>query len=501
MITIADGKNNDWAGMSLEDLAYGNSMDADFTLRLFKVMKPEADATGVYLVYEKVLQDALSILSEVEFFGIKIDDQVVADLDVKLQSELKDLEVLIQEASPVKPINISSNADLIRVLFTSEGFSEKAFKRTKKTKAPSTKEDHLLMVKHAAKNNKTAPFIDLVLAYKERAKQHKTYVMGVKAAVAYNGESRVYSNYNFGDVVTGRLSCSKYSVNDDAKGISFHTLPRKTGVNIRAMMRADGDMYFITADFSQMELRILAQCSRDENLLKAFNSGEDLHSFTASLVFGKPTYQVTEEERQIAKSVSFLIVYGGGPRKLAEQIGQSMEYCKGIFDTYESLFPRVFKWIEQVHKGVQKNKHATSLFGRRRHLKNIDSPNKFYQYRAQRQGMNFVIQSSASDIMLHSIIQLVRKIKLRGLNAQMLATVHDSVELQCSEKDLDAVLQLVRETLTSTKELKRAIGLDFIVPFVVDIEVGRSFGFGVRAKFDSGKISNLPQIIKENEAS
>ena len=321
----------------------------------------------------------------------------------------------------------------------------------------------------------------------------------MEKAVAYNEDGRVYSSYNFGNVVTGRLSCSTYSVGKERKGISFHTLPRpdeNDAVNLRSMMTADEDKVFVAADFSQAELRVLAQCCKDKNLIEAFNTGQDLHRFTASLVFGKKPEDVTKQERQIAKSVSFLIVYGGGPNKLAEQIGKDIGYCKNIFRAYQDSFPKVFDWINFVHKFVKANGYAVSIFGRRRHLPNVKSPNRKYQYRALRQGMNFVIQSSASDLMLHSILRLNKYLAATGLDAQILATVHDSVEVQCSRKDLSKTVELMKYVLQSTDDFKGLYGLDFIVPFEVDVEAGKSFGDMIDVEFDSaGQFLNKKEII------
>ena len=375
----------------------------------------------------------------------------------------------------------------------------KATDFSKKTKAPSITEAHLTSVAATATGD-AKEYIDLLLKYKARIKQHKTYVKGVEKAVAYNEDGRVYSSYNFGNVVTGRLSCSTYSVSPKhRKGISFHTLPRpdeNDPVNLRSMMVADDDKVFVAADFSQAELRVLAQCCKDANLIEAFNSGQDLHSFTASLVFGKDAKDVTKQERQIAKSVSFLIVYGGGPNKLAEQIGKDVGYCKNIFRAYQDSFPKVFNWINFVHKFVRQHGYAVSIFGRRRHLPNVKSPNRRYQYRALRQGMNFVIQSSASDLMLHSILRLQKYFDATGLDAQILATVHDSVEVQCSKKDLKKTTELMRYVLENTDDFKELYALDFVVPFSVDVEAGKSFGDMIEADFnEDGHLLNEAEVL------
>jgi len=498
VLTVTDGGTFDWANMPLDDMALGNAMDADFTLRAYNAMHSDMTKKNVHHVYEKLLKKILVVASDIEHRGILVDTQCVKDFDVLLTKEIGELETKLSELSVIADVNPKSNADMGLLLFTKEGFGLRAIEFSKKTKAPSITEAHLKKVAVTAQGN-AKEYIELLLKYKGRVKQHKTYVKGVEKATAYNEDGRVYSSYNFGNVVTGRLSCSTYSVGKDRKGISFHTLPRPDEddpINLRSMMTADEDKVFVAADFSQAELRVLAQCCKDKNLIEAFNSGQDLHRFTASLVFGKDPNDVTKQERQIAKSVSFLIVYGGGPNKLAEQIGKSVGYCKNIFRAYQDAFPKVFDWINFVHKFVKSNGYAVSIFGRRRHLPNVTSPNRKYQYRALRQGMNFVIQSSASDLMLHSILRLEKYLKATGLDAQILATVHDSVEVQCSKKDLSKTVELMKYVLQSTEDFKTLYGLDFIVPFEVDVEAGKSFGNMLDVEFDStGHFLNKDEII------
>ena len=498
MLTVTDGGAFDWANMPLDDMALGNAMDADFTLRAYNAMTSDMKGKGVNHVYDKLLRDILVVASNIEHKGILVDGDCVKKFDVLLTKEVGELYTKLSELSVIDGVNPNSNADMGLLLFTKEGFGLRALEFSKKTKAASITEAHLKKVAVTAKGD-AKEYIELLLKYKGRMKQHKTYVKGVEKAVAYNEDGRVYSSYNFGNVVTGRLSCSTYTVGKERKGISFHTLPRpdeSDAVNLRSMMTADDDKVFVAADFSQAELRVLAQCCKDKNLIEAFNSGQDLHRFTASLVFGKDPDKVTKQERQIAKSVSFLIVYGGGPNKLAEQIGKDIGYCKNIFRAYQDSFPKVFEWISFVHKFVKANGYAVSIFGRRRHLPNVTSPNRKYQYRALRQGMNFVIQSSASDLMLHSILRLNKYLAATGIDAQILATVHDSVEVQCSRKDLSKTVELMKYVLQSTDEFKGLYGLDFVVPFEVDVEAGKSFGDMIDVKFNpAGQFLNNDEII------
>ena len=498
MLTVNNPGTHDWANMPLDDLAHGNAMDCDFTLRAFNILNDQMKTKGVNHVYNNLLRDILVILASVENYGIKVDTQYLETLDDDLIREIMELAEKLEDLSPRDDINPNSTIEMGSLLFTSEGFNLTPTEFSEKTKMPQISESHLTSVKEMTDNKKAIEFIETLLKYKYRTKQHKTYVTGVRKAVEYNDDGRIYSNYNFATVVTGRLSCSTYSAGKNKKGVSFHTLPRSDGndpINIRNLMSADKDKVFLAADFSQAELRVLAQCCKDKNLIKAFNSGEDLHRFTASLVFGKPISDITKEERQIAKSVSFLIVYGGGPNKLSQQIGRSVKYCRTIFKAYEDAFPKVFKWIKRVHKFIRENGYAVSIFGRRRHLPNVKSPIRKYQFRALRQGMNFVIQSSALDLMLHSIRRLYKYREATGIDFDILATVHDSVEVQCAHKDMEKVATLLKVVLPMTSDFKDMYNLDFIVPFEVDVEVGTSFGNLTEAEFGrSGVLSNAPQL-------
>ena len=502
MLTVTKQSKKDpdfWANMPLDDLAFGNAMDCDFTLRAYHTLQKEMKEKRVDKVYDNLLKDILVILGMVENYGIRVDKDYLVELDLILKKEIEELKERLDELSPVdEAINPNSTVEMGSLLFTSEGFDLTPTEFSEKTKMPQISDSHLTSVLESTSNKEAREFIEALLKYKYRVKQHRTYVKGVEKAIEYNEDGRIYSQYNFATVVTGRLSCSTYSVGSEKKGVSFHTLPRESeddAVNIRNLMQADEGKAFLAADFSQAELRVLAQCCGDKNLIEAFNSGQDLHRFTASLVFGKNAEDVTKEERQIAKSVSFLIVYGGGPNKLSQQIGKSVAYCKGIFKAYQDSFPKVFAWINDVHSFIRENAYAVSIFGRRRHLPNINSPIRKYQFRALRQGMNFVIQSSASDLMLHSIRRLHKYRALTGVDYDILATVHDSVEVQCAHKDIEKVATILKVVLPMTEDFKKMYGLDFVVPFEVDVEVGTSFGNLMEAEFDTrGKLLNGSEI-------
>ena len=505
MLTVTNGADHDWANMPLHEMAIGNAADCDLTLRCWRQMRKKMKPLNVAPIYDKLLKDVTLALGEVENKGLKVDTEYLKELDVTLGKSLEDS---IQELSQLSildtELNPNSTKEVATLLFTKEGFNLTPTMVSEKTKAPSITEEHLLTVmKGLSSSHPAREFITKLLAYKTLYKQYKTYVKGVELALENNENGRIYSQYNFATTVTGRLSCSKYSAGrkkTESKGVSFHTLPRTTadGVNLRKLMLADSGKVFIAADFSQAELRVLAHCSNDQNLINAFKSGEDLHTYTASLVFGKPISDVNKEERQVAKSCIFLIVYGGSYKKLAEQIGKSESYAKDIFSRFQAQFPGIFKFMKVVNKFTTDNAYSMSLFGRRRNLPNVKSPQPKYRYRALRQGLNFVIQSSTSDMVLNSLLNMKNKIQELGWDdVEILATVHDSIEVQCDQENTERVVKLIKECMEDISYLKTKYNMDFKVPMKVDVEVGDSFGSVEEVEFDDNmnpvNISDLIQ--------
>ena len=482
MLTVNNGAEVDWANLPLTFLAHGNAKDTAFTLKLHDEMLGNIKLAGK--LYDYLLKRVLVTFGRMEHYGLHVCRKTLEEATVASQENLdnliEDMNALLKGTSMEgKTVNFNSSAQLADVLF---GVFNMPITKTTAKGAPSITADALeAMLKKTKGKGDGCVFIRKLLSYKAAEKIHKTYLNGIKKAIDYNQEDRVYSSYNIGEVVTGRLSCSRYNAGrKHPKGVSFHTLPRwipDSGLpNVRDIVKPDPGKVFIAADFSQAEVRMLAQCSRDQNLIHAFNTDVDLHRFSASLVFQKSPDEVTSEERQIAKSVTFLIVYGGGPFKLHMDTGLPKAYCEEVFKKYQDAFPQVFQWIQSVQGFVKEKAVAVSLFGRIRHLDNVRSHSKKNVMRALRQGTNFVIQSSTSDLMLFSIQRLQDRLDEAGLDAQLLATVHDSVELQCCPEDTYEVLRIVKEALTDVSDMEREFGFEFRVPFAVDVEVGTSFG-------------------------
>lgn len=331
-------------------------------------------------------------------------------------------------------------------------------------------------------------------------KLNDTYYNGILKAIEYNGENRAYYTFKFDGTVTGRLACSSYKVLKQSMGVSFHTLPRVDASgkrpNVRSLFIPD-KRYFITADYSQMEVRVLAHLSKDANLIKAFYSGHDLHKYTASLIFNIDVGKVSKEQRQIAKTITFLILYGGGAWKLSREVGISEAAAKDIIENYFKVFPGVREWIDGVKKEVYTNKYVKNIFGRRRNLENIRSISKKMKAKAERQAGNFIVQSSASDILAFVVLDIALQLKAAGLDSSIKATVHDSIELESSREDLEDTIKIVRYTMLNYPKLKKLTNFSSLVPFGVEIECGRSFGEGVVIHFnDSGSVYNIEEMYE-----
>ena len=345
--------------------------------------------------------------------------------------------------------------------------------------------------KSTAELKTASKFINDILGLRKAEKLQKTYIHGTRNALEYNDSGRLYVDYRLDGTATGRLSCAAYNA-QKPMGVSYHTLPRDTNTNIRSMFVAKKGEAFVTVDYGAMELRVLAHIAKEKSMQHAFKSGQDLHTYTAKLLFSKDS--ITKEERQIAKTVSFLIVYGGGPFNLSETMGIPIDKAKKIIKNYQRVYPGIFKYMEFVNEFIKDNGFAYTIFGRRRNLPDVRSRDRSVINRALRQGLNFTIQSAASDILLCGLLGVSERFKDLKLDARVVATVHDSLEIISSEKDLTQCLEVVYDELVNYPHLQHLFGINFEVPLSVDVEVGRSFGDGVSVSFDEGTPANIPEV-------
>ena len=324
-------------------------------------------------------------------------------------------------------------------------------------------------------------FVKQLLDLRKSEKLYKTYIQGVRKAAKFNGCDKIYVDYKLDGTITGRLSCTAYTA-QESKGVSFHTLPRETENNIRSIFVAPDGYKFITVEYSAMDLRVLAHVAKEYNMQKAFIEGRDLHSYTGSLLFNKKEGDVTKEERQIAKTVSFLIVYGGGAFNLAETMGIRLKRAEKIIEAYKNVYPGIFKYMEFIEAFIKKNGYAYSIFGRRRNLPDVASRNRTVANKAVRQGINFTIQSTASDVLVCSLLGIVEKFKQKGMKARIVSTVHDSIEAIAPADEVDEACRIIYDEMVNYPYIKKTFGIDFSVPLDIEVLVGESFGDGEEIK-------------------
>ena len=327
-------------------------------------------------------------------------------------------------------------------------------------------------------------FFDNLFDHKRITKLYNTYIEGVETALANTKNGRMYVNYNLDGTVTGRLSNSggnmkKGGGKDSKIGVSFHTLPREqVDFNVREYVVAPEGWDFITVDMKAMELRVLAHVANEENMIKAFNSGVDLHTYSASMTFNKKPEDVSKEERQIAKEVSFLTVYGGTAFTLANKRNISEAKAERIINNWMEAFPGVKRYMTTIEEYIRQFKYAKTIFGRYRHLPNIDSPVKSIQREAFRQGLNFTIQSAASDILLCGLIGISNKLKASKCKSKLIATVHDSVEVISPKDETDNTIRVIHNELVNYSYMRENFNINLKVPLEAEVEVGSSFGNG-----------------------
>jgi DNA polymerase-1 len=313
-------------------------------------------------------------------------------------------------------------------------------------------------------------FFDNFGNYKKQVKLYNTYIEGVEQSLENTKNGRIYVNYNIDGTVTGRLSNSGATIGRrkaDKIGVSFHTLPRTNedfDVNIRDYVVAPEGHDFITIDMKAMELSVLAHVANEKNMIHAFESGIDLHSYSAGLTFNKDPEDVTKLERQIAKEVSFLTVYGGTAYTLASKRNISEEAAEEIINNWMSAFPGVPRYMQTVRDYIEQFAYAKTLFGRYRHLPNINSPFRKVRQEAFRQGLNFTIQSPANDILLCGLLGTVKEFEARGMKSKIIGTVHDSIEAISPKEETDEAVRILADQLRNYQYMKKNFNIYLRVP-------------------------------------
>jgi len=427
--------------------------DADITLQLKHVFLPLLKEKEVQRVFDEVENPLVRVLTAMEFEGVKIDVGFLNDYSKLLEKDAKQFEENVYAQAGVR-FNLASPRQLGEVLFEKLKIDPKA-KKTK-TGQYATGEDVLLKLSH---NN---PIVSDILGFRELTKLKSTYVDSLPQIIN-SRTGRVHTSYAQAVAVTGRLS----SNNPNLQNIPIRT---DRGREIRkAFIPRDPSRVLISADYSQIELRIVAAISGDPNMCEAFRLGKDIHTATAAKVYNVPETEVTKEMRYKAKSVNFGIIYGQGAFGLADNLGIPRSEAKEIIDNYKKEFSGITSYMDNTINFAKENGYVQTLMGRKRWLKDINSANFTVRGYAERNAINSPIQGTAADMIKLAMISIHQRIKDANLKSRMILQVHDELVFDALPEELDILKPLILEGM------KTALPLPNEVPVDAELGVGENW--------------------------
>ncbi len=429
--------------------------DADITYRLKEVLEQKLKETNTYDLFRQVEMPLVEVLMQMEKNGVSLDVAFLEQMSRELGQELKRLEQQIY-ALAGQEFNINSPQQLGQIMFEKleiqKGYGNRRPSRTP-TGQYSTSESVL-------EKYRTHPFVNKILEYRKLTKLKSTYVDALPRMISPR-TGRLHTSFNQTVTATGRLSSS----DPNLQNIPIRD---ELGKKIRrAFIPQHSRDYILSADYSQIELRILAHLSGDPGLREAFERGEDIHATTAAAIFDIPLSEVTAEHRRKAKEVNFGIIYGISPYGLASRLGIDPEEAKQIITHYFARFPKVNDYITHVIAFAHQHKYVTTLLNRRRYIPEIDSKNANVRQNAERIAINTTIQGSAADLIKIAMIHIHRELQQRALKTRMVLQVHDELVFEVAADELAVVQQLIREKMETAIELS--------VPLKVDIGVGKNW--------------------------
>ncbi len=422
--------------------------DADIALRLRGVLEPMLAGSPQEALFRDVEMPLVEVLAEMEHHGVALDADLLARLSNEMAAEMADLNNRIQ-AEAGAPFNVDSPKQLAEVLF--DRLKLPVLKRTKTGR--STDAEVLEQLAATAAH----PLPGLVLAYRELSKLKGTYVDPLPEMVSPR-TGRVHPSFHQTSAVTGRLSCSDPNI----QNIPIRT---ESGARIRrAFVTGEKGHVLLKADYSQIELRVLAHFCGDEALCGAFRRDEDIHAFVASQLYGVPVESVSKEQRARAKTVNFGIVYGQSAFGLARQTGMGRGEAQQFIDRYFRRYPRIRGFLDRCIESARRQGYVETLLGRRRRIDDIASRNPTARAAAERFAVNTVLQGTAADLIKKAMIDIHRRVRAEGRPLRMLLQVHDELVFEAPRRAAAAEGRMVAEAMASALPLS--------VPIRVDLSVG-----------------------------
>ncbi len=421
---------------------------ADVLFQLKEKLCPALSETGLLKLYHEIEMPLVFVLADMEYEGVSIDTDELRQIADELKIRIDGLEKEIYDIAG-HAFNISSPKQLGDVLF-GELNVDGGNKKTK-TGQFSTSEQVLVKLENEH------PIVGKILDYRGLKKLLSTYAEALPTYIdPLTG--KIHTHFNQAEAATGRLS----SQNPNLQNIPIRT---EEGRKIRkAFVTGDSDYVFFSADYSQVELRLMAHLSQTKELIDAFNHGIDVHTATASKIYHVPLEEVTPEMRRRAKTANFGIIYGISAWGLSERLQISRKEGKELIDGYFELYPGVKKYMEEAVEKARKKEYAETIMGRRRYLRDINSRNAVIRGMAERNAINAPIQGSAADIIKMAMVCIHAEIRKRGLKSRMLIQVHDELDFKCYRPEQDELRQLVTECM------------EHVVTLSVPLTISASFG-------------------------
>ena len=435
---------------SIADGAPYAAADADCTMQLRQRFEEPLAAQGLDGLLREVELPLVPVLVEMQRAGVRLDAGILHEMSQDLNEQLRQIETELY-SDIGHAVNINSPRQLSDLLF-----GELGLPKTRRTKSGSFSTDANALESLKGMH----PVVDGILKYREVAKLKSTYVDALPEMVNRH-TGRIHTSYHQTGSATGRLSSS----DPNLQNIPVRT---EQGRQVRRAFVADAGHTLLSADYSQIELRVLAHLSQDASLLDAFRRGEDIHAATASQMFNVPVHQVDGEQRRIAKVLNFGVIYGLGPYGISQQTGFSREEGRQFIDTYLARYPGINGYLESVKERTRRDLYAETLLGRRRYLPDIQSTNHNVRAAAERMAINMPVQGTAADIMKKAMLNVRERMARDGMRSLMILQVHDELVFEVPDGEMDAMTALAMD------EMPAALEMD--VTLKVEVKSGHSWG-------------------------
>ena len=417
--------------------------------KLRDVLTEELKKIDSYDLFKDIEMPTAEVLAQMQYDGIYVDERELIKFGNSLKKKIEELRIDIYKLAGDDEFNINSPKQLGEVLF--EKLKLEPFKKTKSGYSTDVDALEKIRDKH--------PIVDKILEYRQLAKLNSTYVEGMIPFINPK-TGRVHTFFHQTVTATGRLSSTEPNLQN---------IPTRTelGKKLRKAFKAEDGKVFLDADYSQIELRVLAHMSEDKIMVEAFKTGQDIHTICASQIFNVPVEEVSKQLRSRAKAVNFGIVYGISDFGLAEQTDMKVKDAKKYIEQYLNTYSGIRDFMSEIVESAKRKGFVKTEFNRRRYIPELNSNNYMVRKFGERAAMNTPIQGTAADIMKKAMIDVYRALKERGLKSKIVLQIHDELLIETEENEIDEVKEILKSCMENVITLK--------VPLLVEIDEGKSW--------------------------